>query len=62
MIIGLDTFDSVYLTLVQSNSNSKIMEIFIMELVRNLIAKELTGAKIQSLCWITRPIINHQPP
>ena len=36
MIVGLDTFGSVYLTLVQSNSNSKIMEIFIRELVRKL--------------------------
>ena len=36
MILGIDTFGSVYLSLTQSNSNSKIMEIFIMELVRKL--------------------------
>ena len=36
MIIGLDTFGSVYLSLMQSNSNSKIMEIFIVELIKKL--------------------------
>ena len=36
MIVGLDTFGSVYLSLLQSNSNSKIMEIFIIELVKKL--------------------------
>ena len=36
MIVGLDTYGSIYLSLLQSNSNSKIMEIFIVELVKKL--------------------------
>ena len=36
MILGIDTLGSVYLSLVQANSNSKIMEIFIIQLVQML--------------------------
>ena len=36
MILGLDTQGSVYLTLVQANSNSKIMEIYLHQIVETL--------------------------
>ena len=36
MIVGLDTLGSVFLTLVQANNNSKIMEIYLHELVKTL--------------------------
>ena len=36
MIVGLDTQGSVFLTLVQVNSNSKVMEIYIHQLVKTL--------------------------
>ena len=36
MIVGLDTHGSVYLTLVQANSNSKIMEIYLHQLAKTL--------------------------
>ena len=36
MIVALDTKGSVFLTLVQSNSNSKIMEIYMHSLVNKL--------------------------
>ncbi len=36
MIVALDSQGSVFLTLVQSNSNSKIMEIYLHELVAKL--------------------------
>lgn len=36
MILGLDTTGSIYLTLMQSNSNAKIMEIYFKDLVRKL--------------------------
>ena len=36
MIVGLDTQGSVFLTLVQANSNSKIMEIYLHQLVKTL--------------------------
>ena len=36
MIVGLDTQGSVFLTLVQANSNSKVMEIYLHQLVKTL--------------------------
>ena len=36
MIVGLDTHGSVFLTLVQANSNSKVMEIYLHQLVKTL--------------------------
>ena len=36
MIVGLDTQGSVFLTLVQANSNSKIMEIYLHQLAKTL--------------------------
>ena len=36
MIAGLDTKGRVYISLVQSNSNSKMMEVFFQHLVRKL--------------------------
>jgi hypothetical protein len=36
MIVALDTKGSIFLTLVQSNSNSKIMEIYLHQLVNKL--------------------------
>ena len=36
MILAIDSLGSTYISLVQSNSNSKIMEIFIIELVKRL--------------------------
>ena len=36
MIVGLDTSGHVYLSLVQGNSNSKIMEIFFQKLAKKL--------------------------
>jgi hypothetical protein len=36
IIVGLDTQCSVFITLVQSNSNSKIMEIYLHQLVKTL--------------------------
>ena len=36
MIVGLDTCGHVYLSLVQGNSNSKIMEIFFQKLAKKL--------------------------
>ena len=39
MIVGLDTSGQVYLSLLQSNSNAKIMEIFFRQLVLKLDAE-----------------------
>ena len=36
MIVALDTDGHVYLSLTQSNTNSKVMELFIRQLVRRL--------------------------
>ena len=36
MIVALDTDGRVFLSLVQANSNSKIMDIFIRQLVKKL--------------------------
>ena len=36
MIVGLDTQGNTYVTLTQSNSNSKVMEIYFMALVKKL--------------------------
>jgi hypothetical protein len=36
MIAGLDSIGNVYLSLVQSNSNNKVMEVFFQQLVKKL--------------------------
>jgi hypothetical protein len=36
MIVGLDTLGNSYVTLTQSNSNSRIMEIYFLALVKKL--------------------------
>lgn len=36
MLVGLDTLGSLYVSLVQSNSNSKIMDLFLIELTKQL--------------------------
>ena len=36
MIMGIDTKGEIYLSLLQSNSNSKVIEIFLRQLVKQL--------------------------
>ena len=40
MIVAMDTEGEVFLSLVQANSNAKIMEIFIRQLVLKLDARD----------------------
>lgn len=51
MVLGLSTTGSVYLSLLQSNSNSKIMEIFFRDLVRKL-DKERKDWRSDSLIFL----------
>lgn len=48
MIIGIDTTGQIYLSLLQSNSNDKIMEIFFKALV-NKLDKERNGWRSDTL-------------
>ncbi len=55
MIVGLDTQGSVFLTLVQANSNSKIMEIYLHELVAKLDDERPGWRKNTCLLWDNAP-------
>ena len=55
MIVGLDTQGSVYLTLVQSNSNSKIMEIYLHQLVKTLDEERAGWRNNTVLMWDNAP-------
>ena len=48
MIVGIDTSGQIYLSLVQSNSNQKIMEIFFHKLVK-VLDKERSGWKSNTI-------------
>ena len=45
MIVAMDTEGEVFLSLVQANSNAKIMEIFIRQLVLKLDARDANWRK-----------------
>ena len=55
MIVGLDTQGSVFLTLVQANSNSKVMEIYLYQLVKTLDEERPGWRKNTFLLWDNAP-------
>lgn len=55
MILALDMKGSVFLTLVQSNSNSKIMEIYLHQLVRKLDEERPGWRQSTLLMWDNAP-------
>ena len=55
MIVGLDSRGAVYLSLVQANSNSKIIEIFLQSLVRKLDKERSNWRKDTVLLWDNAP-------
>jgi len=55
MILGLDTQGSVFLTLVQANSNSKIMEIYLHQIVNTLDEERPGWRQNTLLMWDNAP-------
>ena len=55
MIVGLDTQGSVFLTLVQANSNSKIMELYLHQLVKTLDEERPGWRQNTLLMWDNAP-------
>ena len=55
MMLGLDTLGHVYLSLYQSNSNSKMIELFLNSLVNKLDKERVTWRKDTVLLWDNAP-------